>query len=199
MLTLSRIHSQSSVISGEGNDADFANGGGLTIQARSNEQRRIVSKWALQWKSIVRSSLGNTAYPYCLYIRSLDLRNLADLLADPLFRDSALENFFADDMAMFLRAQETPTKKKTRAKKQAYRRLDIPLVLHLVGESITSFVSDEASKNRATVALEDLAGEISSEALQTWSSRLSRLKGLTLVSDIGSAQWLWITSLTSYQ
>jgi hypothetical protein len=155
------------------------------VQARSDEQKRTISKWALQWRSIVRSSLGSTAYPYCLYIRSLDLRNLADLLAEPLFRDAALDNFFADDMAKFLKSQETPIKKKTRAsKKPVYQRINIPLVLDLVGESITSFVSESASKNKGTVALEDLAGEISATALQSWASRLSRLKGLTLVCII---------------
>lgn len=102
-------------------------------------QTRTLLKWALQWKTIIRSSLGNTAYPYCLYIQSLDLRNLADLLEDPLFRENALESFFANDMAGFLKAQPTPMKRKVRSNaKGAYQRLDIPLVLELVGEYVLS-------------------------------------------------------------
>jgi hypothetical protein len=129
------------------------------------------------WKSIIRSSLGTTAYPYCLYIRSLDLRNLAELLDDQLFREVALDTFFDHDMAKFLKAQETPIKKK-KGGKASY--LNIPLVLDLVGESITKFVSEAASRNRNAVALEDLAGNIGPMALPRWTGRLSRLKSMTL-------------------
>ena len=132
------------------------------------------------WKSIIRSSLGTTAYPYCLYIRSLDLRNLAELLDDPLFREAALDTFFDNDMAMFLKAHETPGKKKKKGVKASYTRLNIPIVLDLVGESITNFVSEAASRNRNAVALEDLAGDIGVAALPRWTGRLSRLKSMTL-------------------
>lgn len=82
---------------------------------------------------------------------------------------------------MFFQAPETPLKKRTRTNKQkSYLRLDIPLVLDLVGESITKYVSEAAIEDRSTVALEDLAGEITSNALETWTRRLARLRGLTL-------------------
>ena len=60
-----RIHNQTIMISSEGNEAEWTN----------RQHRLWISKWALQWKSIIRSSLGNTAYPYCLYIRSLYVRS----------------------------------------------------------------------------------------------------------------------------
>lgn len=154
----------------------------MSWQARSDEQKKNVSMWALQWKSIIRSSIGSTFYPYGLYIRSLDLRNLEELLADSIFREAILENFFAGDMARFLKANETPVKKKLRgSKKHMYQRIDIPLVLDLVGESITSFVSAAATKKDASVALEDLAGNINTTSLQSWSGKLSKLKSLTVV------------------
>lgn len=141
--------------------------------------------WALQWKSIIRSSLGATFYPYCLYIRSLDLRNLDDLLSDTIFRDAVLEGFFTGDMDQFLKETETPTKKKLRgSKKQMYQRIDIPLVLDLVGEFITNFVSTAADQKGASAALEDLAGHINTISLRSWTSKLSKLKSLTLVSLI---------------
>ncbi|KAE8447387.1 hypothetical protein EG329_010801 [Mollisiaceae sp. DMI_Dod_QoI] len=174
LLWLYRIHNQWAVISSEGNDADFNQND--TIQGRLAAQKRTVLKWALQWKSITRSSLGNTAYPYCLWIRSLDLRNLSYLLEENMFRENALETFFADDMAGFLKSPETPMKQKVRGPK----RLDIPVILELIGESITSFISDSASQNRATVAVEDLSGNISGTALPKWASRLSKLKSMTL-------------------
>lgn len=136
--------------------------------------------WALQWKSIIRSSLGKTAYPYCLYIRSLDLRALKDLLEDPLFRQAALDEFFADEMAEFLSAQETPMKQKVRGAKKTYRRLDVPKILELVGESITNFISNSARQNNAIVTVEELSGEIQAGALLTWTRRLSNLRSLTL-------------------
>jgi hypothetical protein len=152
-----------------------------TFQARREQQIYTISKWALLWKSIIRSSIKKTAYPYALYIRSLDLRNLTDLLDDTLFREHAMDGFFADDMAQFLKAQETPVKKRTRGRKTIGIRLNIPVVLDLVGESITSFVSVSATENRATVALDDIApGNISSVVLPRWTGRLSRLKSMTL-------------------
>ncbi|KAF8851146.1 hypothetical protein BDZ45DRAFT_632124 [Acephala macrosclerotiorum] len=167
LLWLYRIHNQWAVISSEGDDADFT-------------QSDTLLNWALQWKSITRSSLGNTAYPYCLWIRSLDLRNLKELLEDTRFRETALDTFFADDMTGFLKPQATPMEQKTRGAKAAYKRLDIPLVLELIGESITSFISESASQNRGTVAVEDLSGLISAIALPKWASRLSKLKSMTL-------------------
>lgn len=46
-----------------------------------------------------------------------------------------MDNFFADDMAQFLRAQETPIKKRTRNGRVVGMRLDIPVVLELVSPS----------------------------------------------------------------
>lgn len=71
-------------------------------------------------------------------------------------------------------------KQKMRGARAASRRLDVPNVLELVGESITSFVSQAANQNRATVAVEDLSGNIRTAALTNWTSRLSKLKSMTL-------------------
>lgn len=71
-------------------------------------------------------------------------------------------------------------KQKMRGAKRAYMRLDVPIVLELVGESITSYVSKSASQNHATVAVEDLSGNIRTGALADWTSRLSNLKSMTL-------------------
>jgi len=91
-----------------------------------------------------------------------------------------MESFFAGDMAKFLKAQETPVKLKTRHGKKTQKRTNVPLILDLVGESVTNFVSQAAHRNRTTVALEDIAGDINSLALSRWTGRLSRLKSVTL-------------------
>jgi hypothetical protein len=59
--------------------------------------------------------------------------------------------------------------------------LNIPSILEAVGESITNFVTDTANQNHSTVALEDLSGEINSLSLSRWTSRLSKLRSLTLL------------------
>lgn len=136
--------------------------------------------WALQWKSIIQSSLGSTIYPYCLYIRTLDLRAFADLLEDPVFQ-STFDEFFAHNMSQFLSAQETPMKQKMRgAKKRAYKRLNIPDVLNSVGESVTKYISVSALENHSVTTVEELTGHIRSDALLTWAGRLSNLRTLTL-------------------
>jgi hypothetical protein len=182
-LTSSRVHDDCSIRSGsEGNEGDFDKNGThshQTFEAKVAIEKQIRSKWALQWKSIIRSSIGHTLYPYCLYIRSLDLRNLGYLLDDPWFRDIS-QNFFADDMAQFLRMPDTPMKQKMRGAKASYKKMDVPGILDLVGESITNYVSTAANQNKATVALEDISGDINGLSLPRWVGRISRLKGMTL-------------------
>lgn len=192
--TCSRIHNQWAVISSEGNDNDLIQND--TFQGRLDAQKRTFLNWALQWKSITRSSLGNTAYPYCLWIQSLDLRNLKDLLEDNMFREIQ-EPFFADDMSGFLKMPETPMKMKVRgAKTVARRRLDVQGVLDGIGESITSFISHSASQNRATVAVEDISGDIRATALPRWVSRLAKLKSNNSFQDNILGKWKLTTCFT---
>jgi hypothetical protein len=152
-------------------------------EAYEDVQKQLITKWALLWKSIIRSSMSSTAYPYCLYIRTLDLRNLTNLLDDTMFWWYANEMFFSDDMTRFLEHQESPAKKiKTRTgkKKQVAGRFNIPALLDVVGELITSFVFDSAANLGYKTALEDMTGQLSTTALQRWTGRLANLKSMTL-------------------
>jgi hypothetical protein len=180
-LMTSRAHDECPIRSSEGNDELDKTGpfNDQSFEAKVAATKQTFSKWALQWKSIIRSSIGHTLYPYCLYIRSLDLRNLADLLLDPLFREIS-QSFFADDMVQFLGSQNTPIKQKMRSAKASNRMMDVPVILDLVGESITNYVSTAANQNKATVALEDISGDINGLSLPRWVGRISRLKGMTL-------------------
>lgn len=63
--------------------------------------------------------------------------------------------------------------------------LSIPEILNLVVESITGFVSNAAKHNGAAVALEELSGNIDSTSLSKWTSRLSRLRSMTLWDGSG--------------
>ena len=111
---------------------------------------------------------------------SSDLGNLLDLLDDNTFKESAIDSFFAGDMAMFLKVQGTPSQKKTKGRRKQYIRHNVHSILDLVGESITSFVSGTAERNKTSVALEALAGNISSISLPRWAGRLSKLKSMKL-------------------
>ena len=50
------------------------------------QEERIFRKWARLWRTIILSSLGKTLYPYSQYIRTLNLRDLEELLTDSNFR-----------------------------------------------------------------------------------------------------------------
>jgi hypothetical protein len=152
-----------------------------SIAARVAQQKQTVSRWALQWRSIILSSLGKTTYPYCLYIQSLDLRNLEDLLEENIFREHFQAAFFGGDMAPFSSTRETPMITRTRVKRQKQLpRMNIAAVINAVGESISKFVADSASLSGTTAALEDLSVNIRSDALPRWIERLSRLESMTL-------------------
>jgi hypothetical protein len=100
-----------------------------------------------------------------------------------MFWQYASETFFSEDMSRFLEHQESPAKKfKTRSgkKKQVAGRYDIPALLDVVGELITSFVFDSAANLGYETALEDITGQLSTTALQRWTGRLANLKSMTL-------------------
>ncbi|KAL3425604.1 hypothetical protein PVAG01_02395 [Phlyctema vagabunda] len=176
LLWLYQIHNQSKAAGSEGFDPEWAN---LTYQARVDQQKQAVARWALQWQSIIRSSLGITAYPYCLYIRSLDLGNLSELLEDVIFRESIMDEFFSKDMAAFYKVFENSTKRKTKSGR-SYLRLNIPLVVDAVGESITNYISQSAGRHHNSAALEELKGSVSTGAITRWTGRLSRLRSINL-------------------
>jgi hypothetical protein len=119
------------------------------------------------------SSLGKTAYPYCLYIRSLDLTNLSELLSDPAFQRVAQGEFFADDMRDFL--FQTIAIPRLKIKK-----IDAVATIQKVGESIAQFTSESVERNGGTASLEELSGDISKEALLQWIKHFQRLKSLTI-------------------
>ena len=49
------------------------------------QQELSTQRWAITWRSIILSAMGKTMYPYCSYLRALDLRDLNELLEDSKF------------------------------------------------------------------------------------------------------------------
>lgn len=52
---------------------------------KMSQEERIFMKWAGLWRTIILSSLSKTLYPYSQYIRTLNLRDLEELLTDSKF------------------------------------------------------------------------------------------------------------------
>ena len=76
-----RIHDVAPVKGGS-DEAEVARQSTFAGDLRLQQAEEIDRQWANLWRSVVLSSLGRTAYPYCRYIRALDLRDLKMLLED---------------------------------------------------------------------------------------------------------------------
>lgn len=66
------------------NDSPVRSGGNEAISFP--EQELVVQRWSILWRTIILSAFGKTLYPYCRYLRVLDLRDLTDLLDDDKLR-----------------------------------------------------------------------------------------------------------------
>jgi hypothetical protein len=62
-----------------------------TLSARMKKHEQTVRKWSLLWRSIILSCLGKTLFPYCRYIRDLNLSDLEALFDNQKFRSSINE------------------------------------------------------------------------------------------------------------
>jgi len=134
------------------------------------------AKLAALWRAIILSTIGKTVYPYCLWITSLKLGNLRELLNDlapyPALRDA----FFAGDMAQFNMVEEVS--KPTRLNRP---RLNIQAISSKVGDTLTEFVRVAAERQNKSVALAHLEDMyIPMDVLPRWASRLSTLESLTI-------------------
>jgi hypothetical protein len=87
-LTPCSIHDVAPITNGGSDELDVTRRqpGSTTWTSRLAQQEQIVRKWANMWQSIILSCLGKTMYPYCRFIRVLNLRDLGYLFEDPKFR-----------------------------------------------------------------------------------------------------------------
>lgn len=60
--------------------------GGSNEALPFSEQELVVQRWSIMWRTILLSCLGETLFPYCRYLRVLDLRDVYELLDDDKFR-----------------------------------------------------------------------------------------------------------------
>ncbi|KAF1959537.1 hypothetical protein CC80DRAFT_381868, partial [Byssothecium circinans] len=125
----------------------------------------LLQKWSILWKSIIASSLGATLFPYCRYIKTLDFRDLENLLDDDLFKSKISKKFFAEPLTRFYQATTATTQKGRK-----YERMNIKAIMESIGDVVTQH----------TPTLESISGQLTSSALVRWAPRLPRLQALEL-------------------
>ncbi|KAK8170644.1 hypothetical protein BC567DRAFT_181840 [Phyllosticta citribraziliensis] len=137
-------------------------GGGDTENLELAQQRLVVQRWAILWRSIIASTMKETMYPYAKHVRSLDLRNLSYLLEDPKFAGTNVAKyFFGGSMSKFRITKPRPNP-----------RIDTAAVLEAVGDAITEHAP----------SLEIVSGDVNSRELIKWAPKLSNLRALELWS-----------------
>ncbi|CAN8097308.1 unnamed protein product [Discula destructiva] len=128
-------------------------------------------KWAGMWRSIILSSTGVTAHPYCLWLKSLGLSDLEQLLQTVAVDKELRPRFFEGPMADFEII-------KIRDGKPI---LDWQQIIEKVGDNITKYAKDAADEEEKIVQLASLEGaNLPTPLLAVWTSRLSTLTTLTI-------------------
>ncbi|KAJ4382364.1 hypothetical protein N0V86_002699 [Didymella sp. IMI 355093] len=141
-------------------------GGGDDALGTPLAQRLLVTqRWSILWKSIIASSLNTTLFPYCRYIKTLDFRDLGNLFNDEQFRSKVQKQFFSGPLKQFERTEQ----RKSASGKKWTSLLDADTI-EAIGEAVTQH----------TPMLETISGELKSDALVRWTSRLPRLQSLEL-------------------
>ncbi|KAK8194808.1 uncharacterized protein BKA78DRAFT_308311 [Phyllosticta capitalensis] len=138
-------------------------GGGDTENLEMAQQRLVVQKWAIVWRSILASTMQETMFPYARYVRSLDLRNLSYLLDDPKFGGTEVAKYFFSGRMSSFRSPKGNLKGT---------RLNTSAILDAVGDAIV----DHAP------SLEIVSGDVNGQELIKWAPKLSNLRSLELWS-----------------
>ncbi|KAI1435138.1 hypothetical protein GGR50DRAFT_694472 [Xylaria sp. CBS 124048] len=121
------------------------------------------SQTAKQWRAVVLSSFGATAYPYCAYLRVLPLGRLADFL-DSLRHHRHLSKAFFDGV-MQEHLKKSP---------------NVLQNVEICGESITKYIKEVADNTGTAPSLTrlEIGAHIPESSLETWLSRLRTLTSL---------------------
>ncbi|KAH0119609.1 hypothetical protein KCU66_g9777, partial [Aureobasidium melanogenum] len=131
------------------------------------EQEQAVQRWSILWRTILLSCTEETLFPYCHYLRVLDLRDLYELLDDDKFRGRIKQNFFSGSLARFNITGQT------RSKARALKSSNMRETVAAIGDAIV----------KAAPMLEELTEPtvgVLSSALPRWAPDMSRLRSLEL-------------------
>jgi hypothetical protein len=132
----------------------------------------MVQKWSILWRTIVASALGHTLYPYVKHLRTLDLRDLGELLDDDKFRQGKISrHFFSAPLTQFHLFVNPEAKVGTRARP---KRLDSQSIISAIGDAIVEQAPLLEGLTEPRM-LDNL-----SQVLSTWAPRLTHLRRLDL-------------------
>ena len=161
------MHVVAPVTTGGSDEVEVGRPNTLIAITRS-QLKKMMSKWVGLWRSMILSSLDQTAYPYSQYIRALNFSDLIALLDDDKFDGGLRKAFFAGAMSQFRIESD-----KVSGKNKGEVRLNSAAIQDAVGEMLT----------RKTPMLVELRAEPSSDPpLLSWVPRLSRLSSMTVWS-----------------
>ncbi|KAK8049943.1 hypothetical protein PG994_011673 [Apiospora phragmitis] len=140
--------------------------------------------WAVLWRSLIRSSLGQTAYPYCAFIRALSLSNYGQLLEDINYNrdEDTLQWLFDAEVGMdgFLVLREGQLTRKLRTRK-LIGNMDFQKTILKCGDAITKYIKDVADEVEKAVALAHVESNyIPVDLLPSWVARLGTLASLRI-------------------
>ncbi|KAI1477865.1 hypothetical protein F4774DRAFT_185553 [Daldinia eschscholtzii] len=137
-------------------------------------------EWLQLWRSIILSSIKKTAYPYCVYVRSLSLGNLEECLQDITRDKNARDIFFGGAMEQFLVLREGQSLFAD-AEEAQLPPLDTKATIVKCADSITKFIKRLADDTGTAVSLAHLEGtSIPHDILPTWIARLGTLTSLRI-------------------
>jgi hypothetical protein len=165
-----------------------------------------LSKMARMWKSILLSSTGKTAYPYCAYIKSLSLGNYGSLLEDIWNNKAAHFMEPQEEMKQFVILRDSQGSKKKRTRNQAMPLFDFQRSMIESGEAITGRIKEIADQTETSVALVHLeASSVPADLLPIWITRLSSLQSLqlqegsVLTAEAASAIVKWCPKFSEFR
>ncbi|KAK7924089.1 hypothetical protein PG985_006143 [Apiospora marii] len=140
--------------------------------------------WAVLWRSLIRSSLGQTAYPYCAFVRTLSLSNYGQLLDEINDNrdEDALRWLFDVEVGMdafLVLREDQPTRKLSRRK--LIGNVDSQKTILKCGDAITKYIKDVADEVEKSVALAHVESNyIPVDLLPSWVARLGTLTSLRI-------------------
>jgi len=138
----------------------------------AGEQELLVQRWSILWRSICLASMGKTMFPYHEYLRSLDIRDLENMLEDleaPHFNGKIERKFFEGDMAAF----HHQTKFLSREGNEFVRLNGQPIL-----EGIATMIATK------TYMLEQVSGRLPADEFLKWVPYMPRLKRLELYDGV---------------
>ncbi|KAI1378398.1 hypothetical protein F4677DRAFT_413130 [Hypoxylon crocopeplum] len=133
--------------------------------------------WSRMWKSIILSSIGGTAYPYCIYVNVLSIGGLEACLIY-IDRHKNIRDFFFDGpMGRFLLMQKGHQPTET-----PLPLLNSTAIANKCADAITVYIKRQAGNIPSAQALEHLEGmHFYRHRLPTLAARLSTLVSLHVV------------------